>query len=307
MSGIPELTEQGTRLGDVEFIWAKNSREFFFSNSILIHDGASTTIVDPSSNFTYLEQLASRKVVQQVLNTHYHVDHRSLNHLFRQARFICHEKDLAPLLSFENYLKYADSERESNYVQWLKGIFSSLDILEGHVNLTLKDGDLVPLQSHRVRVLHIPGHTPGHLALFFEDIDLLYTSDIDLTPLGPWYANISSDIDEFLQSIRKVKHLHCNHYVTSHGGRIYNREQFVEKLEKFESAFEKRDTKLLESLQAGPKSLQELSQVGIIYKASHLSDPLKACFERQMVEKHLERFERQGKVIQEKELWHLKT
>lgn len=305
MSGIPEQTEHGTRLGDVEFIWAKNSREFFFSNSVLIHDGSSTTIVDPSSNFTYLEQLASRKMVQQVLNTHYHVDHRSLNHLFRQARFICHEKDLAPLLSFENYLKYADSERESNYVQWLKGIFSSLDILEGHVNLTLKDGDLVPLQNHRVRVLHIPGHTPGHLALFFEDIDLLYTSDIDLTPLGPWYANISSDIDEFLQSIRKVKHLHCRHYVTSHGGRIYDREQFVEKLEKFESAFEKRDNKILESLQGAPKSLQELSQVGIIYKASHLSDPLKACFERQMIEKHLERFERQGKVIQEKGLWHL--
>ncbi|HEX5033801.1 MAG TPA: MBL fold metallo-hydrolase [bacterium] len=307
MSGIPEQTEQGTRLGDIEFIWAKNSREFFFSNSVLIHDGPSTTIVDPSSNFTYLEQLASRKIVHQVLNTHYHVDHRSLNHLFRQARFICHEKDLAPLLSFENYLKYADSERESNYVQWLKGIFSSLDILEGHVNLTLKDNDLVPLQNHRVRALHIPGHTPGHLALFFEDIDLLYTSDIDLTPLGPWYANISSDIDEFLQSIRKVKHLHCRHYVTSHGGRIYDREQFLEKLEKFESAFEKRDSKLLENLQAGPKSLQELSQVGIIYKASHLSDPLKACFERQMVEKHLERFERQGKVFQDKGLWHLSS
>jgi ribonuclease/clavin/mitogillin len=307
MSGIPEQTEHGTRLGDIEFIWAKNSREFFFSNSILIHDGSSTTIVDPSSNFTYLEQLASRKVVQQVLNTHYHVDHRSLNHLFRQARFICHEKDLAALLSFENYLKYADSERESNYVQWLKGIFSSLDILEGHVNMTLKDNDLVPLQNHRVRALHIPGHTPGHLALFFEDIDLLYTSDIDLTPLGPWYANISSDIDEFLQSIRKVKHLHCTHYVTSHGGRIYDREHFLEKLEKFESAFEKRDNKILESLQAGPKSLQELSQVGIIYKASHLNDPLKACFERQMIEKHLQRFEKQGKIFQENDIWQLSS
>lgn len=307
MSEIPEQTEHGTRVGDVEFIWAKNSREFFFSNSVLIHDGATTTIVDPSSNFTYLEQLASRKIVQQVLNTHYHVDHRSLNHLFRQARFICHEKDLAALLSFENYLKYADSERESNYVQWLKGIFSSLDILEGHVSLTLKDGDLVPLQNHKVRALHIPGHTPGHLALFFEDIDLLYTSDIDLTPLGPWYANISSDIDEFLQSIRRVKHLHCTHYVTSHGGRLYSREQFLEKLEKFESAFEKRDNKILESLQAGPKSLLELSQVGIIYKASHLSDPLKACFERQMVEKHLERFQKQGKLIEEKGVWHLNT
>ncbi|MCE9626121.1 MAG: MBL fold metallo-hydrolase [Deltaproteobacteria bacterium] len=300
----PKVTEHGLRVGDVEFIWARNSREFFFSNSILIHD-TQTTIVDPSSNFTYLEQLASRKIVTQVLNTHYHVDHRSLNHLFRHCQFICHEKDLAAILSFDNYLKYADSERDSDYVHWLKNIFSSLEILDGYVSILLKDKELVPLKDHAVRALHIPGHTPGHLALFFEDIDLLYTSDIDLTPLGPWYANISSDIDQFLQSIHKVKMFHCRYYATSHGGRIYDREQFLEKLEKFESAFEKRDTRILESLKEKPQDLKELSQVGIVFKSSHLSDPLKACFERQMVEKHLLRFERQGKAVLENGLWHL--
>jgi len=300
----PTTTEHGLRLGDIEFIWARNSRDFFFSNSILIHD-SQTTIVDPSSNFTYLEQLASRKVVQQVLNTHYHVDHRSLNHLFRNCQFICHEKDLAAILSFDNYLKYADSERNSDYVLWLKNIFSSLEILDGYVSILLKDEDLVPLKDHPVRALHIPGHTPGHLALFFEDIDLLYTSDIDLTPLGPWYANISSDIDEFLASIRRVKLFHAQYYATSHGGRIYDREQFLEKLEKFESAFEKRDTRLLEALNERPRDLKELSQIGIIFKSSQLSDPLKACFERQMVEKHLERFERQGKIYQENGIWRL--
>ncbi|KAB2842493.1 MBL fold metallo-hydrolase [bacterium] len=300
----PTTTDHGLRLGDIEFIWARNSRDFFFSNSILIHD-SQTTIVDPSSNFTYLEQLASRKVVQQVLNTHYHVDHRSLNHLFRNCQFICHEKDLAAILSFDNYLKYADSERNSDYVLWLKNIFSSLEILDGYVSILLKDEDLVPLKDHAVRVLHIPGHTPGHLALFFEDIDLLYTSDIDLTPLGPWYANISSDIDQFLASIRRVKLFHSRYYATSHGGRIYDREQFLEKLEKFESAFEKRDTRILEALNERPRDLKELSQIGIIFKSSQLSDPLKACFERQMVEKHLERFERQGKIYQENGIWRL--
>ncbi|HCU26079.1 MAG TPA: hypothetical protein DF383_13765, partial [Deltaproteobacteria bacterium] len=238
-------------------------------------------------------------------NTHYHVDHRSLNHLFKHCQFICHEKDLAPLLSFENYLKFADNETNSGYIEWLKGIFSSLEILDGYVSVLLKDNDYLPLEEQRVRAIHIPGHTPGHLALFFEDIDLLYTSDIDLTPLGPWYANISSDIDEFIASIYKVKHFHCRYYVTSHGGRIYNREQFLEKLEKFESAFEKRDTRLLEALEEGPKNLKALSEIGIIFKSSQLSDPLKACFERQMVEKHLQRFEKMGKVVFADNYWQL--
>ena len=304
MSIEPKATEHGLRFGDIEFIWARNSKEFFFSNSILIHD-SQTTIVDPSSNFTYLEQLASQKVVQQVLNTHYHVDHRSLNHLFKNCQFICHEKDLAAILSFENYLKYADSERDSDYVHWLKNIFSSLQILDGYVSILLKDEELVPLKNHKVQALHIPGHTPGHLALFFEEIDLLYTSDIDLTPLGPWYANISSDIDEFIASIRRVKLFPCTYYATSHGGRIYDRMQFLEKVEKFESAFEKRDTRILETLNEQPRSLKELAQVGIIFKSSQLSDPLKACFERQMVEKHLERFEKMGKIAQENGIWRI--
>jgi endoribonuclease LACTB2 len=305
MPPLPKDTEHGTQVGDVEFIWARNSKEFFFSNSILIHD-TSTTIVDPSSNFTYLEQLASRKVVKQVLNTHYHVDHRSLNSLFRHAKFMCHKLDEKAILSFENYLKYADSERESNYIHWLQGIFSTLEILEGYVSIPLKDNELIPIQGQKVRAIHIPGHTPGHLGLLFEDISLFYSSDIDLTPLGPWYANISSDIDAFLNSINRVKHIHCQYYVTSHGSRIYDQEQFLEKLSKFESAFEKRDTKILESIQERPRNLKELSSIGIIFKSSHLSDPLKACFERQMVEKHLERLEKQEKIYKEDGIWHIR-
>ncbi len=304
MALTPQETEHGTRLGDVEFIWAKTSREFFFSNSILIRD-TQTTVVDPSANFSYLEQIASQKIVRQVLNTHYHVDHRSLNSLFGNVTLICHQLDVAPLLSFDNYLKYADSERDSNYIQWLKGIFASLDILDTPVHVQLKDNDLLPLKDLKVRALHIPGHTPGHIGLYFEDLCLLYTSDIDLTPLGPWYANISSDIDAFIASIERVQNHHCQYYVTSHGSRIYDRETFLEKLLKFYSAFEKRDTMILEALHKQPMSLAELSRVGIIFKQSHLSDPLKACFERQMLEKHLARFEKQGKLYQENGIWRL--
>ncbi len=304
MTIVPKETEHGALVGDVEFIWARNSKEFFFSNSILIHD-TQPTIVDPSANFSYLEQIASRKIVTQVLNTHYHVDHRSLNNLFGHVRLMCHHLDVAPLLSFDNYLKYADSERDSNYIQWLKGIFSNLEILEVYVSVQLKDNDLLPLGNQKVRAIHIPGHTPGHIGLLFEDISLLYTSDIDLTPLGPWYANISSNIDDFLKSINRIQHIHCQYYVTSHGSRIYDRETFLNKLMKFHSAFETRDSKILESLKAGPMTTAALSKVGIIFKESHLSDPLKACFERQMVEKHLERLEKHGKILQDEGMWHL--
>jgi len=300
---LPQKTENGVKLGDVEFIWARNSKEFFFSNSILIEDNQAT-VVDPSANFSYLEHLASSKQIQQVLNTHYHVDHRSLNSLFKDAKFMCHRQDRKPLQSFENYLKYADNVRDSGYVDWLKGIFSSLDIKDAYFSVLLQDGQPLPLKDQEVQVVHLPGHTPGHIGLLFKDIDLFYSSDVDLTPLGPWYANISSNIDDFLNSLGRIKEIQCRYYVTSHGGRVYSPEKFFQKLDRFESAFPKRENQILETLKEKPQSLAELSRVGIIYKTSHLAkDPLKASFERQMLEKHLERLERQGLVVNENGVW----
>ncbi len=305
MPYLPEKTKNGVKIGSVELIWANNSMDFFFSNSILIEDPEST-LVDPSANFSYFESLASQKKVKRVLNTHYHIDHRSLNSLFRNAIFMCHELDLPSLSSLENYLKYADQVRDSEYIQWLEEIFSRLDIRDPYFSVTLKDGDLLPLKDQEVQVIHLPGHTPGHIGLFFKEISLLYTSDIDLTPLGPWYANISSSIEEFQQSIDRIRHMDCTYYATSHGKRVYTPDQFAEKLQRFANAFAIRENKILENLKKSPRNIEELSKIGIIYRKVQLaSDPLKVSFERQMLEKHLDKLIRENKVHQEDKLWHL--
>ncbi len=289
-------TEQGVLIGDVEFVWAKNAKEFFFSNSIVVHE-KDVLVVDPSANFSFFEKLAAQNKVGNVLNTHYHIDHRSLNHLFQNAQFMCHELDKQAILSFDNYLQYADQNQDSSYVMWLKGIFSSLEIQKEVIHKTLKDGEYLPTQSVKIKVLHIPGHTPGHIGLLFEDLKTLYISDIDLTPMGPWYANVSSDIDQFLKSIEKIRNTKVDYYISSHGERVYEPEKFLEKLDRFTQAFQKREDKVLEALQTGSKNLEELSKIGIIYKSSYLNDPLKACFERQMIQKHLDRLLKQKKLI----------
>ena len=39
-------TEAGLRSGDFEIVWARNSKEFFFANSFVIH-GKGGLIADP--------------------------------------------------------------------------------------------------------------------------------------------------------------------------------------------------------------------------------------------------------------------
>ncbi len=297
-------TPQGILIGDVEFVWARNAKEFFFSNSIVVHT-PDTLVVDPSANFSFFERLASQNKVRTVVNTHYHIDHRSLNHLFNNAQFLCHEKDREAILSFDNYLKFADQNQDSSYVMWLKGIFSSLEINREVIHETLKDKQYLPVKGLKIEVLHLPGHTPGHMGFYFEDLKTMYVSDIDLTPTGPWYANVSSNIDQFIASIERIKTIPADYYISSHGERVYEPEKFLEKLTRFEQAFEKRDQRILETLKEEPKDLETLSKVGIIYKSSQLSDPLRSCFERQMVEKHLERLTIHGKI--KKEINHFIT
>ncbi len=289
-------TPQGALIGDVEFVWAKNAKEFFFSNSIVVHE-ADVLVVDPSANFSFFEKIASQNKVQTVLNTHYHIDHRSLNHLFPHARFMCHELDKPAILSFDNYLKYADPNPDSSYVMWLKGIYSSLEIQEQSIHQTLKGEDYLPSKGIKIKVLHLPGHTPGHIGLLFEELKVLYISDIDLTPMGPWYANVSSDIDQFLDSIQRIRDIKVDYYISSHGERVYEPEKFLEKLDRFTEAFRKRDERILENLQTGAKNLEELAETGIIYKASQLGDPLKRCFQLQMLQKHLDRLVEQKKIV----------
>lgn len=305
MQEIIMPTEQGCRLQDVEFIWAKNSKEFLFSNSILVH-GAEPVIVDPSANFTYIEQLAKARYIKTVLNTHRHGDHRSLNHLFKDVIFAAHQEDAEAISHFSAYAQSADKNPQSFYIEWMQETFKKYQIVDCAVSLKLKDDDFIDTGSERIRIIHIPGHTRGHVALFFEKADLLFTSDVDLTPYGPWYAADDSNIIEFKTSVERLRQIECSFYVPSHGERIYDREKFLEKLDRFALAFAEREQKILEVLKAEPQDLVHLSSQPIVYRRGSLGDPLKCYFQLRMVEKHLQDLLQRGVIFQENDLFFLK-
>lgn len=284
-------TDHGARIGEVEFIWARNSKEFLFSNSILVH-GDKPVIIDPSASFTYIEQLAKAHYVRTVLNTHRHGDHRSLNQLFKGVVFAAHEADSPSISDYATYARESDREVNSYYANWTRDVFQKYKIVDCPVSLRLKEGDVIDTGSERIRILHIPGHTPGHIALFFEKADLLFTSDIDLTPYGPWYANVVSDIDAFKKSVARMRDFECRWYVPSHGERVYDREKFLEKIDRFAAAFHEREDKILALLRNESMEIDRLCSTGIVYRQASLIDPLKAYFQFQMVEKHLEDLEK---------------
>lgn len=297
-----ENTDHGSRIGAVEFIWARNSKEFLFSNSVLVH-GNKPVIIDPSASFTYIEQLAKAHYVSIVLNTHRHGDHRSLNQLFKGVIFAAHEADAKAISQYDVYARESDVETQSYYANWTREIFQKYKIVDCPVAMKLKDGDIIDTGDERIRIIHIPGHTPGHIALYFERADLLFTSDIDLTPYGPWYANVVSDIEEFKKSVKLIRDFECQWYIPSHGERVYDREKFIEKIDRFAAAFNEREEKILTLLKEEPRDIAHLCSNGIIYRQGSLVDPLKSYFQMQMVEKHLADLIQRRLIVQDKSVF----
>jgi glyoxylase-like metal-dependent hydrolase (beta-lactamase superfamily II) len=158
----------------------------------------------------------------------------------------------------------------------------------------LVDGQILDFGGVVLQVIHLPGHTPGHIGFYHPEDGILFSSDIDLSPFGPWYGNVCSNLDLFIASIRKVKALNPRILVTSHSGIITDR--IAERLTAFEDAFEERDYQILKAL-AVEKSLIELVDEKIIYKKFIEPERIIRFFEQVMLEKHLEHLIGQGKVI----------
>lgn len=71
---------------------------------------------------------------------------------------------------------------------------------------TLKDNDIIDIGLRKVRILHTPGHSPGHICILEEERGYLYTGD--LIYLGTLYAFYpSTNPIHFKQSIDKMGQL----------------------------------------------------------------------------------------------------
>jgi len=76
-------------------------------------------------------------------------------------------------------------------------------LFRGSPSRILRDGDSIELGNRNIRVIHTPGHSPGHLCFWDETFRFLFTGD--LIYRGTLYANYpSTDPGLFLSSVEKL-------------------------------------------------------------------------------------------------------
>lgn len=79
-------------------------------------------------------------------------------------------------------------------------------IYSGKPNRILEDNDIIDIGKRKIKIIHTPGHSPGHICFFEEDRGYLYTGD--LIYKGTLYAFYpTTDPMLFKKSIDKISEL----------------------------------------------------------------------------------------------------
>ena len=157
----------------------------------IIYDNNSKTagVIDPSESQPIISFLKRKNIqLNYILNTHHHFDHIGGN-----------------------------IELKKIYNAKIVGFLNDKHRIPG-IDITVTDNEKWIFGNSSVKILHIPGHTLGHICFFFEKEKIAFTGDT-LFSLGCGRI-FEGDHKQMLASLNKIKELpkdtkiYCGHEYT---------------------------------------------------------------------------------------------
>ncbi len=154
-------------------------KQFFFNpigvSTFVVYDDESreAAIVDPGMNSSAEEAafdkfIADNKLhVTSLVNTHLHLDHCFGDNYVRDrygVKVAAHPGDaeLGKALA-EQAAMFGIPARDSRPVE---------------IDIPLKEGDSIKVGSYELKVIHIPGHSPGSIGLYSPEGKILISGDV---------------------------------------------------------------------------------------------------------------------------------
>lgn len=262
----------------------KTSVNFNSCNCYLIRDDNETVIIDPGCSLSNLIQTLKEikveiKDIKSIILTHAHSDHYVLvNHLKEKAQseVYIHRsdsellgdtskyfdslfdrsffksctkfKDLYQILEyFSSQGEHGDSDTNLYLNPAIKSVFDTWNIYSIKADYEFNDNDFLP---GNLKVIHLPGHTPGHCGLLYPNYSIIFSADIDFNKRGPVVSNKYANINHYKKSINKLIKMIRNHKIKhlfpGHWNPIFS--NLETRLEHFYSEFEIKQEKILKIL-----------------------------------------------------------
>lgn len=150
-----------------------------------------------------------------VVTTHVHWDHIGGHKYFNNIGVYENEKDWLnskfpiPLNIIKmNLLKEPFESPEYFNIE-------NYQVYQGEPSFLLHENDVINLGNRYVKVIHTPGHSPGHICFYEESREYLYTGDLIYEgTLDAFYP--STNPYEFMQSIKRIQKLTVKKLLPAH-------------------------------------------------------------------------------------------
>lgn len=282
----------------IYFVEAPHKAGFPYCHCLLIDDDVKV-LIDTSCGRRQAAELALSGI-DVVLNSHFHEDHILHNNLFADAQVWVHALDAPAVMDRKAFLDYYGFVDGEDRVIGQKFI-DSIELQPSPVHHMLKDGEVLDFGQVQLRVIHTPGHTPGHCAFYQEKTGLLFAGDIDLSRFGPWYAHDCSSIEDFIASIRLCMGIQPQQVISSHKG-VFD-DDIQQRLQNYLDMIFIKEAYIFEALQE-PHTEDELVKKQLYYGPQAAMNEFLYFFEKVAVRKHLERLLAQNRIIQEGPLFY---
>jgi glyoxylase-like metal-dependent hydrolase (beta-lactamase superfamily II) len=283
--------------GPVWFIPGENRGKYPFCHSLYI-EGAGI-LIDPASDRKALIRLRENQEVKMVWLSHAHEDHFMHLDLFDDLPLWISDKDSPPLSSLEIFLDWYGIDHNDYRQYWRQRLKEEFHFESRKPTKFLQGGQIIDLGMVTVEVISTPGHTPGHLAFFFQEPGVLFMGDYDLTKFGPFYGDVYASIEETIDSITRLKRIPAKVFLTSHETGVFMGDP-GKLWDDYLNVIYKRERRLLEFL-IKPRTIEEIVGTWIVYGREREPKAFFEFAEQALMKKHLERLIRLGRVVREKD------
>ncbi|HHY26690.1 MAG TPA: MBL fold metallo-hydrolase [Desulfitobacterium dehalogenans] len=210
--------------------------------NLYIFRGEVPTIIDSGTNTPEVYQAIQEALqelgiqrLEQVLLTHWHVDHAGGAENLRKdgARILIGKRDYEEWTNFFSgkslkvFEKYAGhvwgvpQEQLAMITKYNKKL-AYLTALPEEVE-KIEVGAVLQAGNSTLKAILTPGHTAGHLSYYEEDLGLLFSGDFllpDVVPYpGAWLENgeVVSGLPGYMRSLDRVEFLGARAYFPAHG------------------------------------------------------------------------------------------
>ena len=277
---------RSTDFGRVRVFFGHRSGKYPDGNQILIHGSDTRAAFDTPIVANHIG--AEFDATEIVLMGHVHEDHMAGLHRLPHAQVHVHHGDVQAARSWEGMCAALGMPVQNPLSQQLLKAFQQDFFYAPRPDAQpYDDGAVWDLGQARVRAFHMPGHTAGHTVLVEETEGVAFIGDIDLTGFGPYYGDASSSLSDFRRTLARLPQVPAQVWVTSHHRGIYtDRQAFLHDLASFTAKIDERDNKLLDWIRQAPKTIADMTGMGLLYPVG-ASVPWAKAAETRTIKQHL--------------------